>query len=85
MKKSGMIKKLSFYNYSRSLENVIQFLESVQKKIKFVDLNVDVEGNEIKVKLFGTRDLQILASEKIKELANQFLKEPNQNNLDPVI
>lgn len=73
MKKAGK-KILSFYNYSKSLESVIQFLETIQKKVNFLDLNVIVERNEIKVTLFGSRDLQHLASEKLKNLAEELLK-----------
>ena len=77
MKKAKAGKKiLKFYNYSKSLENVIQFLETVQKKVNFLDLNVMVERNEIKVTLFGSRDLQHLASEKLKNLAEEILKQP---------
>ncbi len=75
MKKSTGKKKITFYNYSRSLDNVIQFLEAIQKKINFLDLYVIVEGPEIKITIRGSRDLQYLATQKLKELAEQFLKE----------
>jgi len=75
MKKSTGKKKITFYNYSRSLDNVIKFLEAIQKKINFLDLYVIVEGPEIKITIRGSRDLQYLATQKLKELAEQFLKE----------
>ena len=72
MKKAGK-KIIHFYNNSNSLDNTIKFLENIQKKIKYLNLNVSVEGNNIKVTLFGSRDLQYLATESLKELANRFL------------
>ena len=66
-------KVVHFYNNSGSLENVIKFLENVQKKINYLNLNVSVEGKSIKISLFGSRDLQNLATERLKDLANQFL------------
>jgi hypothetical protein len=66
-------KVIHFYNNSGSLENVIAFLENIQKKVNYLNLNVSVEGKNIKVTLFGSRDLQQLASERIKDLANQYL------------
>lgn len=72
MKKVGK-KVIHFHNSSDSLDNTIKFLENIQKKIKYLNLNVSVEGNNIKVTLFGSRDLQYLAIESLKELANRFL------------
>ncbi|MFX0042587.1 MAG: hypothetical protein ACFE8L_06730 [Candidatus Hodarchaeota archaeon] len=72
MRKAGR-KVIHFYNNSGSLENVIKFLENVQKKIDYLNLNVSVEGKDIKITLFGTRDLQYLASERLKELASRYL------------
>jgi hypothetical protein len=66
-------KVIHFYNNSGSLENTIRFLENVQKKVNYLNLNVSVEGKSIKVTLFGSRDLQYLATERLKDLANQFL------------
>ncbi len=67
-------KIIQFYNRSGSLEKVIEFLESVQKKVNFIDLQVDVDGTkEIKVTLFGSRDVQHLAIEKLRDLATQIL------------
>ncbi len=72
MKKVGK-KVIHFNNNSGSLENTIKFLENIQKKINYVNFNVSVEGNSIKVTLFGSRDLQFLATESLKEIANRFL------------
>ena len=66
-------KVIHFYNNSGSLENVIKFLENIQKKITYLNLNINVEGKTIKITLFGSRDLQYLATERLKDLANQFL------------
>ncbi len=72
MKKVGK-KVIHFYNNSGSLDNVIKFLENVQKKINYLNLNACVEGKNIKITLFGSRDLQNLATERLKNLANQYL------------
>jgi hypothetical protein len=73
MTKSGK-KVIHFYNTSGKLENVIKFLENIQKKIDYVDLNVSVDGcKSIKVTLYGTRDLQYLAGDRLRELAERFL------------
>ena len=72
MRKTGK-KVIHFYNSSGTLENVIQFLENIQKKINYLNLNVSVEGKSIKITLFGSRDLQHLATERLKDLANRFL------------
>jgi hypothetical protein len=66
-------KVIHFYNKSGSLENVIKFLENVQKKVNYLNLNVSVEGKSIKITLFGPRDLQHLATERLKDLANRYL------------
>lgn len=71
MRKLGK-KVIHFYN-SGSMDNVIKFLENVQKKVNYLNLNVSVEGKSIKVTLFGSRDLQYLATERLKELANRYL------------
>ncbi len=66
-------KVIHFYNKSGSLDNVIKFLENVQKKISYLNLNISVDGKNIKITLFGSRDLQNLATERLKNLANQYL------------
>ncbi|MBA7633228.1 MAG: hypothetical protein E3J52_11855 [Promethearchaeota archaeon] len=72
MRKTGK-KVIHFYNNSGNLDNVIRFLEDVQKKINYLNLNVSVEGKSIKITLFGSRDLQYLATERLKDLANRYL------------
>ena len=74
MVKSGK-KIVHFYNSSGSLENIVSFLENVQKKINYINLNVSVEGiKTVKITLSGPRDLQYLAVDRLKELANRFLE-----------
>lgn len=72
MRKTGK-KVIHFYNNSGNLDNVIRFLEDVQKKINYLNLNISVEGKSIKITLFGSRDLQYLATERLKDLANRYL------------
>ena len=73
MPKSGK-KVIHFYNNSGKLENLIKFLESIQKKIDYVNLNVSVDGSKsIKITLYGSRDLKYLACDRLKELAERFL------------
>ncbi|MGQ4872539.1 MAG: hypothetical protein ACTSVV_07515 [Promethearchaeota archaeon] len=67
-------KTLHFYNESGSLENVIGFLEGVQKKVNFINLNITVEGKSIKINIFGPRDIQYLACDKLRDLAFEFLR-----------
>ena len=69
----GLKKVIHFYNKSGTLDNVIRFLEDIQKKINYLNLNVSIEGNSIKITLFGSRDLQHLATERLKDLANRYL------------
>lgn len=66
-------KVIHFINNSDSLDNIIKFLENVQKKISYLNLNISVDGKNIKITLFGSRDLQNLAIERLKDLANQYL------------
>ena len=72
MRKLGK-RVIHFYNDSGSLDNAVAFLESIQKKINYLNLTVSVEGKNIKITLFGSRDLQNLAVERLKDLANQYL------------
>lgn len=72
MRKGGK-KVIHFYNSSGDLDNTIKFLENIQKKVNYLNLNCVVDGKSIKVTLFGPRDLQLLAIERLRELANQFL------------
>ncbi len=73
MGRSGGKKVINFYNSSGDVNNIIKFLEEVQKKINYLNLNCKVDGKVIKITLFGPRDLQYLASERLRELANQYL------------
>ncbi|MBD3254434.1 MAG: hypothetical protein GF383_05035 [Candidatus Lokiarchaeota archaeon] len=72
MPKGGK-KILRFYNNTGSLECVIQFLEQIQKKVNYIDLNATVDGKDIKITLYGSRDLQYLAIERIRDLADSLL------------
>ena len=73
MSRRGGKKVIIFYNSSGDVNNVVKFLEEVQKKINYLNLNCKVDGKTIKITLFGPRDLQYLASERLRELANQYL------------
>ncbi|MFW9945629.1 MAG: hypothetical protein ACFFDX_02255 [Candidatus Odinarchaeota archaeon] len=73
MVRKGGKKVIHFYNSSGDLDNTIKFLENIQKKVNYLNLNCVVDGKSIKVTLFGPRDLQLLAIERLRELANQFL------------
>jgi len=66
-------KVINFYNYNQDLNNVIKFLEDIQKKVNYINLNVSVEGRNIKISLYGSRDLQSLACERIRDLAKLYL------------
>jgi hypothetical protein len=63
---------MRFYNETGELQNTIKFLENIQKKINYLNLTAEVEGKKIKVTLYGTKDLQYLARERLHELAKQF-------------
>jgi len=73
MARKGGRKVLHFYNSSGSIENIIQFLEEIQKKINYLSLNCSIEGKSVKITIFGPRDLQFLATERLRELANRYL------------
>jgi hypothetical protein len=73
LSRRGGKKVINFYNSSGDVNNIIKFLEEVQKKINYLNLNCKVDGKAIKITLFGPRDLQSLASERLRELANQYL------------
>jgi len=67
-------KVIHFYNNSGKLENIIEFLENVQKKIDYINLNVSVSGTKsIKITLYGSRDFQYLACDRLRELAERYL------------
>jgi len=73
LKKSKGRKVLHFYNSSGDVNKIILFFEDLQKKVNYLNINALVEGKDIKITLFGPRDLQSLASERLKELANKYL------------
>ncbi len=73
MARKGGRKVLHFYNSSGEIENIIQFLQEIQKKINYLTLNCLVEGKSVKITIFGPRDLQFLATERLRELANRYL------------
>ncbi|NHJ21170.1 MAG: hypothetical protein EAX91_09520 [Candidatus Lokiarchaeota archaeon] len=73
MSRRGGRKVINFYNSSGDVKNVIRFLEEVQKKVNYLSLNCKVDGKSIKITLFGPRDLQNLATERLRALANQYL------------
>jgi len=66
-------KVIHFYNSSGNLENTIKFLEKIQEKINYINLNATVNGKSIKITIYGSRDLQYLASERLRDLAEMYL------------
>jgi hypothetical protein len=73
MARKGGRKVIHFYNSSDNIQNIIQFLEEIQKKINYLSLNCSIEGRSVKITIFGPRDLQYLATERLRELANRYL------------
>lgn len=73
MKKSKGKKVLHFYNSTGELNRIILFLEDIQKKVNYLSLNASVDGKDIKITLFGPRDLQSLACERLRALAEKYL------------
>jgi len=71
--RKGGRKVIHFYNSSGKIESIINFLEKVQTKVNYLNLNCTVEGKNIKITLFGPRDLQHLAQERLRELADRYL------------
>ena len=72
MPRSGK-KVIHFYNSSGNLENVVKFLEKIQEKINYINLNATVNGKSIKITIYGSRDLQYLACERLRNLAEIYL------------
>lgn len=68
-------KVLHFFNYTGKLDNAVKFLEGIQKKINYINVNATVESREIKVTLSGPKDLQILASKRLQHLSEEYLEE----------
>ena len=73
MARKGGRKVIHFYNPTGDLEKIVQFLKEIQKKINYIPLNASVEGKSVKITLFGPRDLQYLATERLRELAERIL------------
>jgi hypothetical protein len=68
-------KVIHFYNPSGTLDNVVKFLEEIQKKINYLNLSVSVDGcKTIKITLTGPRDLQYLATERLRDLATKYFQ-----------
>lgn len=70
----GRKKTIWFQNNSGKLDNVIEFLEQVKKKVNYINLNCTVEGRDIEISLSGPQDLQHLAIERLKILAEKHLE-----------
>ncbi|TXT64557.1 MAG: hypothetical protein BAJALOKI1v1_550014 [Promethearchaeota archaeon] len=69
----GKKTKIHFFNETGKLENIIEFLEAIQKRVNYINLQCTVEGKDIEVTLSGPRDLQLLAIERLKVLADKWL------------
>ena len=67
-------KILHFTNSSGNLNKLIVFLENIKKKVNYINLNISCEGKSIKITLYGSKDLQYLACERIKDLAELYLR-----------
>lgn len=70
----GRKKTIWFQNNSGKLDNVIEFLEQVKTKVNYINLNCTVEGRDIEISLSGPQDLQHLAIERLKILAEKHLE-----------
>ena len=73
MTRKGGKRIIHIYNQNGDTNIVVQFLEEMQKKVNYLSLNCTVEGKNIKITIFGPKDMQILAIERLKELADRFL------------
>ncbi|TFF98150.1 MAG: hypothetical protein EU541_07215 [Promethearchaeota archaeon] len=67
-------KTIYFENKTGKLDGVIRFLEDIKDKVGYINLNCTVEGKEIEVNLSGPDDLQALAIERLKALAEKHLE-----------
>ncbi len=68
-------KVIHFYNPSGSLEKVVSFLEDIQKKVNYLNLSVSVDGcKTVKIILTGPRDLQNLATDRLRDLATKYFQ-----------
>ncbi|GAG84847.1 unnamed protein product, partial [marine sediment metagenome] len=43
------------------MDNVLKFLDNVKKKVNYINLNISVEGKNIKIIIYGSKELQFLA------------------------
>lgn len=75
MTRKGGKRVIHFYNSSGKTDKVVQFLEEIQKKVNYLNLTCSVEGKNVKITIFGPRDLQYLAIERLRELADRYLSE----------
>ena len=73
MTRKGGKRIIHFYNQNGDTNSVVQFLEEMQKKVNYLSLNCTVEGKNIKITIFGPKDMQLLAIDRLKELAERFL------------
>jgi len=73
MTRKGGKRIIHFYNQNGDTNSVVQFLEEMQKKVNYLSLNCTVEGKNVKITIFGPKDMQLLAIERLKELADRFL------------
>jgi hypothetical protein len=67
-------KTIHFENKTGKLENIISFLEDIKEKIGYINLNCTVEGRDVEINLSGPEDLQELAVERLKALADKYLE-----------
>jgi hypothetical protein len=67
-------KTIWFENNTGKLDNVVEFLEQIKKKVNYINLNCTVEGRDIEISLSGPQDLQHLAIERLKVLAEKYLQ-----------
>jgi hypothetical protein len=75
MARKGGKRVIHFYNSSGDTNRAVQFLEEIQKKVNYLNLTCTVEGKSIKISIFGPKDLQYLAIERLRELADRYLSE----------
>jgi hypothetical protein len=71
---AGGKKTIHFENDTGKLDNVISFLEDIKEKVGYINLNCTVEGRDIEVNLSGPEDLQELAVQRLKALAEKYLE-----------
>jgi len=67
-------KTIYFENKTGKLENIISFLEDIKEKVGYINLNCTVEGSNVEINISGPEDLQELAVERLKALADKYLE-----------